>query len=223
MTLDEICVVIPVLNEAIGVAAAIESVRDAGQIIVIDGGSTDATVTIAKSYAGVELFESPRGRGRQMAAGAQKSNRPVIMFLHGDCRLTPGSLQHVADAVDKGHRWGALHQRIDAIGFRYRILERGNAARVTILGIPLGDQALFVERDLLNEVGGMEEIPLLEDLRLSKRLRRVTWPVLSEGVVTISPRRWATHGVIRQTLRNRFILLMHAVGVSPDVLSRLYR
>jgi len=223
MTPSDICVVIPVLNEAAGIAATIESARDAGQVIIVDGGSSDATLKIAEAVAGVEIIVSPRGRGTQIAAGVRQSNRRVLLFLHGDCRLSPDSLLQVAKAVDAGHSWGALRQRIDALGFRYRILERGNALRVTRRGVPLGDQAIFVCRDLLDQVGGVEEIPLLEDLRLSKRLRRVAWPVLSDGIVTISPRRWAMRGVVRQTLRNQLILLLNAVGVSPEMLAKLYR
>jgi rSAM/selenodomain-associated transferase 2 len=223
MTPGDICVIIPVLNEAARIAVAIESIRDAGQVIVVDGGSSDATTKIAESFSGVEVVSSPRGRGRQIALGASLCNRSVMVLLHGDCQLSADSLLQVAKAVDDGHPWGAMQQRIDAVGLRYRMLERGNAARVTILGLPFGDQAMFIRRDIFDEVGGIEEIPLLEDVRLARRLRRVAWPVLVGASVIVDPRRWEKHGVIRQTMRNQFILLLHAFGVSPQSLASLYR
>lgn len=223
MTPRDVCVVIPVLNEASGIAAAITSASGAGQIIVVDGGSSDRTLEIAQSFAHVTSLQSQPGRGCQLALGAEHCRQKVILFLHGDCRLCPGALQRVAEAISGGHCWGAMHQQIEAGGIGYRLLELGNAMRVKARGIPFGDQAMFVRVDRLQQVGGVEPIPLMEDLRLAQRLRRHSWPVLIQATVIVEPRRWVKRGVVRQTASNWLIQSLHALGVSPERLARIYR
>ena len=222
MTPRDICVVIPVLNERLGIAAAIASVREAGQIIVVDGGSSDGTIEIAKSVAEVTFISSKPGRGSQLAIGATHCRCAVLLFLHGDCYLSPESLLLVAQAITNGDQWGAMRQSIAAAGLQYRLLESGNSTRVRVRGLPFGDQAMFMLTELYWQVGGIEDIPLMEDLRLSKRLRKKSWPALINATVIVNPRRWQKRGVVRQTLRNWLIQLLHLVGMSPQQLSRLY-
>lgn len=222
MTPRDICVVIPVLNEATEIATAIQSVHEAGQIIVVDGGSTDETVEIVKSYAAVTLVSARAGRGHQLAVGASHCHCPVMLFLHGDGCLSSSALVAVAAAVEDGHCWGALRQSIALTQWQYRWLEAGNAARVRLRGLPFGDQAIFVQTELYQQVGGFEDIPLMEDVRLSQRLRRHTWPVLIGAEVVVNPRRWQSRGVLRQTLRNWRLQCLHAIGVSPAKLSQKY-
>ncbi|MGV3484619.1 MAG: TIGR04283 family arsenosugar biosynthesis glycosyltransferase [Planctomycetaceae bacterium] len=223
MTPLDLCVVIPVLNEVGGIAAAIESAADAGQIIVVDGGSTDGTLEIVRRFPRVTLISSPPGRGRQLAAGARCCDRQAIVFLHGDCVLSGGSLGRIADAIETGHPWGALRQRIAAAGLGYRLLELGNAARVQCRGMVFGDQALFVAAELYAAVGGIEGIPLMEDVRLSQRLRRRSWPVLLDATVEVSARRWTKRGILYQTALNWLLQGLHAAGVPPERLRTLYR
>lgn len=225
MTPADISVVIPTLNEAATIAGAIESVVAAGQVIVVDGGSGDATCSIAESYTGVTLVTGAPGRGHQLAVGADRCERPVWLFLHADCRLGPSALDQICQALDRapGRGWGALRQRIDAAGFRFRLLETGNAARVRFRGLPFGDQAMFVTADWYRRAGGFEPLPLMEDLRLSRRLRRRGWPLLVDGPVIVSDRRWRRVGVVRQTVLNTLLQCGHALGISPARLARFYR
>src|SRR5690606_12384232 len=131
MTPTDIGVVIPTLNEAAGIDAAIRSVAQCGEIIVVDGGSDDATRTIAAAWPQVKVVITPGGRGVQLAEGAQLCRSPALLFLHGDCRLVAGTLQRICAALDQHpHRgWGAVQQRIDAAPRRFRLLEWGNAWR----------------------------------------------------------------------------------------------
>ncbi len=225
MTPADISVVIPTLDEAATIAAAIESVRDAGQVIVVDGGSRDATCSIAETFAGVTVVTSAPGRGVQLASGAERCERPVWLFLHADCQLAPSALDEICKTFERAptRGWGALRQRIDAAGFRFRLLEMGNAARVRFRGLPFGDQAMFVKADWYRRAGGFEPLPLMEDLRLSLRLRRRAWPLLVEGPVIVSDRRWRRVGVARQTVLNTLLQCGHALGISPARLARFYR
>jgi rSAM/selenodomain-associated transferase 2 len=221
----DIGVIIPAFNEAAALGEAIASARGAGEIIVVDGGSRDGTSEIARSHPDVQLVSTAAGRGLQLAAGAQRCTRPVLLFLHADCALAAGALDQVCRALQRHPQrgWGAMRQRIAADAVKYRWLERGNAWRIRFRGVPFGDQAMFVRRPWYQSAGGFEPIPLMEDVRLALRLRRRSWPLLVDGPVIVSPRRWQRRGVVRQTLLNLSLQAAHAAGVSPQRLSRLYR
>lgn len=225
MTPTDIGVVIPTLNEAAGIDAAIRSVAGAGEIIVVDGGSQDATLQIAACWPQVSLVTTAASRGLQLAAGARRCRSPVLLFLHGDCRLAAGALEQLCDKLNQNpqHGWGAMQQRIDSPQWRFRLLEWGNACRIKYRGLPFGDQAMFMRRCWYEAAGGFEAIPLMEDLRLSLRLRRRRWPLMIEGPVIISPRRWRRRGILRQTLLNVCLQIAHVAGASPHWLSRFYR
>ncbi len=223
MSPAEVSVVIPALNEATGIVRAIQCVNDAGQIIVVDGGSTDDTTAIASSFHQVTVIQSPAGRGTQLRLGADVAKRPVLLFLHADCHLANGTLERIVAAIDAGHRWGAVTQKIADSSWCFRCLELGNNARVRFFGLPFGDQAMFVTRELYEQVGGFDNVPLMEDLMLSKRLRTQSWPVLVRGPITISARRWQRRGVVKQTLLNWKLQLLLSRGHHPDDLAERYR
>ncbi len=221
-----ISVIIPTWNEAANIAAAVDSAWQAGaaETIVAEGGSSDGTDAICRGLK-CRVVAAVRGRASQLNAGALEATGDVLLFLHGDNRLggddIAGQIESALASPRRQH--GALRQRIDAPGMAYRCLERGNAERVRWLGLPYGDQAVFVRREVFFEHGGFPAEPLLEDLLLMRRLRRFAWPALVDGPVIVSPRRWQQHGVIRQTLRNWSILARHACGARPAELARHYR
>lgn len=227
----DIGVVIPTWNEEAAIERAIRSVSDAGEIVVVDGGSQDRTCQIADSLGATVIRSERPGRGNQLAVGAARCERPVLLFLHGDCYFQrsadskPSPLQQICDVLDRhpDRGWGAMRQRIDAEQTIFRVVEWGNALRVSVRAVAFGDQAIFVRRDWYLDAGGFEPVPLMEDVRLSNRLRRRGRPLLIDGPVVISPRRWQRRGVIRQTLLNWTLQIGHAVGVSPAKLRDFYR
>jgi rSAM/selenodomain-associated transferase 2 len=216
-------VIIPTLNEAVLIGEAIARVRSAGEceIVVVDGGSEDDTLEAAA--AADRCLSAPRGRAAQMNAGAGACSGDVLLFLHADCWPEPGVVaaieRSLADASVIG---GAFSQLIEAGGVQYRLLEQGNALRVRTLRWIYGDQGLFVRRESFERVGGFPPVALMEDLYLSKRLKREGRLVLLSHRLYVSPRRWEQMGVVRQTLRNwAFVGLAHC-GVSPALLAQRY-
>jgi rSAM/selenodomain-associated transferase 2 len=217
-------VVIPALNEAASIARAVDSAWQAGaaEVLVADGGSSDDTAGIAADGRATVIM-TPRGRAIQQNFGARQAGGDVLLFLHADNWLAGDIAEQVRAALaDRRRIHGAFRQQIDADGFLYRLLERANAARVNWLGLPYGDQAIFIRRDTFDAIGGFPEVPLLEDLILMQRLRRTAWPVLLQGPVYVSPRRWQRKGVIWQTLRNWRLLVEYSLGACPQRLARRY-
>ena len=219
-----VSIIIPTLNEAGQIARALQHARRAGahQIIVSDGGSRDATVDVARQHD-CQVVASGRGRAAQQNAGARRATGDVLLFQHADAWLDPTALDQIKTALARpAILGGAFSQQIEATGVLYRLLERGNAARVKWLGLPYGDQGIFVRRDVFEEVGGFPEVSLMEDLLLMRVLRRRSWPALLPGPIHVDARRWQRHGVVRQTLRNWSILAANTCGVSPDRLVKFY-
>ncbi len=218
-----VSIIIPALNEAANIAAAIDRAWQAGahEVIVVDGGSRDGTLEMAAGQHCVAL-EAPRGRGIQQNTGARQARGDVLLFLHADTWLAAGGVPQIVEALREPRVVaGAFRQSIDAPGVLYRLLERGNALHAHS-GRPYGDQGIFVRRDAFEHVGGFPEVRLLEDLLLARQLRRLGRLALLPGPLHVSARRWHRHGVVRQTLRNWRILAAAKLGVSPNRLAGLY-
>jgi rSAM/selenodomain-associated transferase 2 len=222
-TVVRISAIIPAWNEQGFINACVTSVQQAGcdEILVADGGSTDRTLEILASLP-CHVIQAERGRARQQNAAAQVASGDVLLFLHADARLAACATDQIRESIREGHGYGGFRQQIEAQGSLYRLLESANAWRVRRLGLPYGDQGIFVRRDLFHRVGGFPAEPLLEDLLLMKKLRKSGWPCLLSGPVYVAARRWQRHGVIRQTIRNWTILAAHRLGVSPARLAQYY-
>lgn len=220
---SDISVVIPAINEESSIAAAIRSAREAGadDVIVSDGGSNDGTAQVAGASGATKVIRSLPGRGIQLNSGAVFAEKTFVLFLHADNRLDASCLQQICDQPDLV--WGAFRQRIESPRPAFRAIEWGNAMRVRYRRMPFGDQAIFVRRDIYKEQGGFAEVPLMEDVDFSKRMRQIARPHLLAGPVLISPRRWQQTGVYRQTLRNWSIQIAYAMGASPENLKKRYR
>jgi rSAM/selenodomain-associated transferase 2 len=220
-----ISIIVPALNEELNIAAAVERAwqTQPAEVIVVDGGSRDSTINIARS-AGADVIESLPGRARQQNAGARRAAGDVLLFLHADTWLAPAGLVQIKAALaDERVLCGAFHQQIDAAEPLYRWLERGNAWRALRRGLPYGDQGIFVRHSVFQEQGGFPELQLMEDVMFMRQLRRRTRPVLLPGPLHVSARRWQRHGVIRQTARNWLLLAAARLGVHPDRLARFYK
>lgn len=220
-----VSIIIPALNEADRIGTAVERAWSAGadEVIVVDGGSDDATCQHA-SGARCTLLSSQLGRATQQNAGAQHASGEVFVFLHADNWLAEGALEQVRKLLSETDtQHGAFRQSIDAPGMRYRWLEWGNGWRVRWRGLPYGDQGIFVRREVFFAVGGFPQVPLMEDLVLMRKLRRRSWPGLLNGPIHVDPRRWQRHGVLRQTLRNWWLVTAYDCGVPLNRLATHYR
>jgi rSAM/selenodomain-associated transferase 2 len=222
--MTSVSIIIPAFNEAERIVAAVSRAVTSGaqEVIVVDGGSEDGTLELARQQP-CQTLSGPRGRAVQQNLGARHARGDVVLFLHADTWLEPDGVRQIGAACDDPRVVaGAFRQRIEAEGRLYRLLEWGNAWRARRRGLPYGDQGIFVRRTAFEAVGGFPEMRLLEDLLLMKRLRRQTKPVLLPGPLHVDARRWRRHGVLRQTARNWLILTAARLGVHPDRLAEFY-
>jgi len=196
-------VVIPALNEASRVVAAVESARLPGvEIVVADGGSWDGTRELAVA-AGARVVSGAAGRSEQLAAGVRASGGDAIILLHADSRLPAGFDRAVSSALEDPRTvGGAFRLRFDEAGWALRFIEWGARLRIRLFGLPYGDQALFVRRRTLDAIGGIPRAPIMEDLDLAKAMRARGRLALLDLPVTTSARRYCAGGVARTWLRN---------------------
>jgi rSAM/selenodomain-associated transferase 2 len=216
-------VVIPTLNEAGSIEAAIRRARSSEcEIIVADGGSRDETVEIARD-AGAIVLVGPPGRALQQNAGAAAARGKVLLFLHADT-LLPADYPRQVFACLMDHRVvaGAFRFKSDYDNRSMRLIEKATQIRAALLQMPYGDQALFMPRSIFKQVGGFPETPIAEDLFLVRRLGRLGRIGLAEGAAFTSGRRWRRIGVWRATMINYLIAVGCLVGVDPHRLAPLY-
>jgi rSAM/selenodomain-associated transferase 2 len=218
---SSISVIIPTLDEEARLAAAIRSVRAEAEVVVVDGGSRDATCAVADAE-GASVFTSPVGRGRQLDTGARAAGGEWLVFLHADTRLEPGWAEALR-ALPPGVVGGAFRLAIDAGGRGYRVLEMGVRARLRLFGLPYGDQALFARREVYERIGGIPHLALMEDVAFVGRLRRAGPLAFLPVRAFTSARRWQQNGLVGATLRNWWLLLLYALGQPPERLARRYR
>jgi len=218
-----VSVVIPTMNEASVIERCIESASDADQIILVDGGSEDATLAIAEKHA-VTTVSTSVGRGIQQNAGVATASADILLFLHADNWLSSNCIAQIREAADSTPLIvGAFKQRIDARGIKYRLLEWGNGYRARRRKLPFGDQGIFISRVLFEQLGGFADVPFLEDVMLMQSLPKDQVVTFLAGPLNVDARRWQRNGVIRQTLKNRSILRRFNKGKSPDELIAEYR
>jgi rSAM/selenodomain-associated transferase 2 len=219
-------VVMPVLDEAPAIEAALaplQALRAAGtEVIVVDGGSRDATRALAAPWAD-RVLEAPRGRAAQMNAGAAAASGEVLLFLHADTTLPADAARAViAGLKGSGRQWGRFDVTIAGADPLLAVVAFFMNGRSRATGIATGDQAMFARRAAFQRAGGFPAIPLMEDVALSKRLKRESPPLcLRERVVT-SGRRWEKHGTVRTIVLMWRLRLAFALGADPGSLARRY-
>ena len=218
-------IVIPVLNEASNLDGLLQdTLRKAGGhwcIRLVDGGSRDQTLAIAAQYP-VEILSSARGRAQQMNAGTQHAPGEVLVFLHADTRLPDQFNALMRQFLRSPLQWGRFNVRLDDDDWLLVLTARLINLRSRITGIATGDQAIFVRRQAFESIGGFEDIPLMEDIELSKRLKQLSRPCCVRSAVLTSSRRWQQHGVVHTILLMWSIRLAYWLGVSPQRLWRWY-
>jgi rSAM/selenodomain-associated transferase 2 len=226
-----LAVIVPVLDEAAGIEGflrALAPLRAEGiEVIVADGGSLDGTPELARPWAD-QVLQGPRGRARQMNAGAAAARADSLLFLHADTTLPAGALTAVRAALgDGGPGRGAAWGRFDvAIDGRSRLLPLVAALmnrRSRWTGIATGDQALFMRRSAFEAVGGFPDQPLMEDVEISRRLKRLGRPACLALRVRTSGRRWDQRGAWRTVWLMWRLRALYWLGASPERLARMYR
>ena len=218
----KLSIVIPTLNEASHIESLLAQLSDENvELIVVDGGSDDQTVQRASVHA--KLVYSSTGRAVQMNTGAAAANGDWLWFLHADTQLSQPLNAYVDEITQSSSVWGRFNVRLDDARFMFRVIERLMNARSCFTSVATGDQGLFVDRRLFAELGGYPELPLMEDVALSKRLRKVMPVNCSSLSLITSARRWQQRGVLKTILLMWWLRLACVVGVSPVRLRQWYR
>lgn len=216
-------VIVPTLDAAETLAATLAMLTPADEIIVVDGGSRDASVSIARG-AGAAVIETAPGRGGQLAAGAAAASGDWFLFLHADTVPEPGWREAVdrhAAGPGAEARAACFRFGLDDASPQARRLERWVALRVAVLALPYGDQGLLIHRDLYRRLGGFRPLPLMEDVDLIRRIGRRRLTVLPIRAET-SARRWRQDGWLARSARNLLCLALFHVGVPAAAIARLY-
>jgi rSAM/selenodomain-associated transferase 2 len=220
-----ISVIVPVLNEAEHLATTLSHVTlsPGDELIVVDGGSTDETVAIARRFTPAVLT-SAAGRAQQMNRGAQQAQGDILLFLHADTHLPPAGLEAVRQVMQETPVvGGAFRLAFMPSTSALRVIAWGANLRSRYVRLPYGDQALFVRHDCFDALGGYPEVPFLEDVQLVQQLQRQGKMAFLPQTVHTSGRRWLQDGVVYTTLRNNLVLALYFCGVSPVTLKRWYR
>jgi hypothetical protein len=219
----QLSVVIPTLNEASEIEGAVRSAREAGafEVIVADARSTDHTARIALQ-SGARVIEAPRGRARQLNAGAAHASGDVLLFLHADSRLPPDALDHVGRAMSiRGCVLGSFAFRAgDPALLTDRLITAAGRLLQGILKLPFGDQAPFVRRQDFVDLGGFVDVPVMEDYEFARRCSRLGRLSRVNAECSTSARAWHNHGLIRVTLTDALVFTGYRLGVSFKRLAR---
>ncbi|MGP4864324.1 TIGR04283 family arsenosugar biosynthesis glycosyltransferase [Psychrobacter sp. T6-5] len=231
-----ISIIIPLLNEVDNLPHLIAHIHMLSpapqQVIVVDGGSTDGSMTAAydllkdssktrQSSIDWHVIESTAGRARQMNAGAKRATGDILLFLHADTRLPTDAINEVRRATT-GHDWGRFDVRLDSAHPLLKVVGMMINKRSRLVSIATGDQAIFIEKSLFERLGGYPDQPLMEDVELCKRLNSISRPACLKSTVTTSARRWQQHGHFRTIFLMWHLRFDYWRGISPERLKQRY-
>jgi rSAM/selenodomain-associated transferase 2 len=226
---EQISIIIPVLHEGPIINGAIGSIFDltyAGEVeVIVVDGSPDGDTLSAIENNQVRKVRSEKGRSHQMNRGATNAHGDILLFLHADTELPKNALNTISSAFRKGDFVaGAFDLGIKSDRPIFRLIELAASLRSRFTGAPYGDQAIFIRKEYFHSIGDFKEIPLMEDVELMRRIKRIGDKIyiISEKVMT-SPRRWEKEGVIYCTLRNWALITLYSVGIPAEKLMKFYK
>jgi rSAM/selenodomain-associated transferase 2 len=226
MNARKISIIMPVYNEAKTLRRTLNRLQlsNREELIVVDGGSSDNTVSIASEFTDM-VYETGTGRARVMNYGASQASGEILLFLHADCTLPKKAFSIIRETLgNDGVIAGSFDLAISHPGFRYRVIEAGANLRSRVTSITYGDQGIFLEKEVFHRIGGFADIPLMEDIDISRRLKKIGKIAFVRAPVQTSARRWIHEGVFYTTLRDWVIALSYSFfNASPEKLIKYYR
>jgi rSAM/selenodomain-associated transferase 2 len=220
----DISIIVPALNEAQYIENICQRIHKIGnyrELLVVDGGSHDKTRQFAAHYATVLL--SPQGRAIQMNTGAHLAKGDILWFLHADCLPHLNSIAAISNAiVNSKIVGGAFSYNLDADGYIYRLAEGLSNYKNQVFNLFYGDMGIFIRKKIFDEMGGYHEIPLMEDIDLCLRLRKIGKTIILPQRIITSARRWKRDGALKNIFRNWILQLGWKLGISPHYLVKFY-
>ncbi|MBA3594751.1 MAG: TIGR04283 family arsenosugar biosynthesis glycosyltransferase [Polaromonas sp.] len=227
MAAPQLSIVLPVLNEATGLGAALQALAPllarGAEVIVADGGSSDHSAALAQA-GGAQIVNAPRGRALQMNAGAAQARGDALLFLHADTTLPAGADTLISQALaDNSRIWGRFDVVITGRPRMLKLIAALMNLRSRLSGLATGDQAMFMTRAAFDATGGFPAQPLMEDIEMSRRLLQLSRPACLRAKVQTSGRRWESRGVWRTVLLMWRLRFAYWRGASPERLAELYR
>lgn len=220
-----VSIIIPTLNEEKSIVRLLHQLqpyREQGhEVFVVDGGSIDKTVSISESLTD-KVILSDSGRANQMNNGAAQANNNILWFLHADTIISNSSIEYVLLAKNKVD-WGRFNVKLSGENILFRLIEKMINVRSCLTGIATGDQAIFINKAIYDSVQGFSNIPLMEDVDLSKKLNKISKPYCVKNKIITSSRRWEKHGIINTTLLMWKLRFLFWLGVSAEKLALQYK
>jgi len=220
-----VSIIIPVLNEENSIKELLQQLqayRQQGhEVIVVDGGSHDNTRSVADLLSD-KVISSEAGRALQMNNGATQSRHEILWFLHADTLISGNAIEQIQQALNKSD-WGRFNVKLSGSHILFRIIETMMNVRSCVSGIATGDQGIFVKRKIFRQVNEYSNIPLMEDVDLSKKLKKLSKPVCLKYTLITSSRRWEKNGISSTIFLMWKLRFLYWVGVSPEHLARQYR
>lgn len=220
-----VSIIIPVLNEENSIKELLQQLqayRQQGhEVIVVDGGSHDNTRSVADSLSD-KVITSKAGRALQMNIGATQSRHEILWFLHADTLIPEYAIEQIQQALNKSD-WGRFNVKLSGSHILFRIIETMMNVRSCVSGIATGDQGIFVKRKVFGQVNEYSNIPLMEDVDLSRKLKKSSKPVCLKYTLITSSRRWEKNGISSTILLMWKLRFLYWIGISPEHLARQYR
>ena len=220
-----VSIIIPVLNEEGSIKSLLQQLQTYRQqgheIIVVDGGSTDKTVSLSELLSD-KVITSESGRATQMNNGAAHSENDILWFLHADTLISDKAIEKIQQALNKND-WGRFNVKLSGSNILFRLIEKMMNVRSCLTGIATGDQGIFVKKHVFNVVNGYPDIPLMEDIEISKKLKLISRPICIKEILTTSSRRWEEKGILSTVLLMWKFRLLYWMGVSADKLAAQYK
>jgi len=219
-----ISIIIPVLNEEemlLKMSDRFSELKQTAEVIFVDGESSDGTVELASQLG--KVLKGKKGRGVQMNLGAKKATGDILLFLHADAYINKRAVSSVRECIHKGAVGGCFTQRLNNKFAVYRYMERQGTVRAKKTKIFYGDQGIFVRRDIFFALGGYPEVPVMEDILFSRKLRRAGKVECLDDRIYVSARRWEKHGFFKTNILYNIILLLFSLHIPLRIIKYLYK